>query len=82
MPDQPHLHGTTYLLTTVDIDLGMLWHRIKKELRKSQNLALAWRRGAVDIASASGTRWPGFESRQGKHSSAALLMTYNALFVC
>jgi hypothetical protein len=33
-----------------------------------------WRRGAVDIASASGTRRPGFESRQGirflgKHSS-------------
>jgi hypothetical protein len=26
---------------------------------------LPWRRGAVDIASASGTRRPGFESRQG-----------------
>jgi hypothetical protein len=36
-----------------------------------------WRRGAVDIASASGTRRPGFESRQsirflGKPSIAAV----------
>jgi hypothetical protein len=38
---------------------------------------MPWRRGAVDIASASGTRRPMFESRQGirflmKHSSAVL----------
>jgi hypothetical protein len=47
-----------------------------------------WRRGAVDIASASGTRRPGFESRQGirflgKHGNAvAYKMTLYALFVC
>jgi hypothetical protein len=38
---------------------------------------MPWRRGAVDIASASGTRRPGFKSRQGmrfleKHSSAVV----------
>jgi hypothetical protein len=38
---------------------------------------LPWRRGAVNIASASGTRRPGFESHQGirflgKHSSAVV----------
>jgi DNA invertase Pin-like site-specific DNA recombinase len=30
-----------------------------------KNKKLPWRRVAVDIASASGTRRPGFESRQG-----------------
>jgi hypothetical protein len=47
-----------------------------------------WRRGAVDIASASRMRRPGFESRQGirflgKHSSAVVYkMTTYVLFVC
>jgi hypothetical protein len=47
-----------------------------------------WRRVAVDIESASGTRRPWFESHQGirflgKHSSAVVYkITYNALFVC
>jgi hypothetical protein len=39
--------------------------------------SLPWRRGAVDIASASRTRRPGFEFRRGirflgKHSSAVV----------
>jgi hypothetical protein len=47
-----------------------------------------WRRGAVDIATASGTRRPGFESRQGirflgKHSSAVVYkITYIICIVC
>jgi hypothetical protein len=47
-----------------------------------------WRRGAMDIASASGMRRPGFESRQGirflgKHSNAVVYkLTQYALFVC
>jgi hypothetical protein len=47
-----------------------------------------WRRGAVDIASALGTRIPRFESRQSirffrEHSSAVVYkMTQYALFVC
>jgi hypothetical protein len=51
-------------------------------------LALARRRGAVDIAAAPETRRPRFESRQairflGKHSSAVVYkMTLYALFVC
>jgi hypothetical protein len=43
--------------------------------RKESFMYMPWRRVTVDIASASGTRRPGFESRQvlrflGKHSSA------------
>jgi hypothetical protein len=51
-------------------------------------ITLPRRRGAVDIASASGTRRPGFESRHGirvlgKHSSVVMYkMTWYALFVC
>jgi hypothetical protein len=47
-----------------------------------------WQRGAVDIASASGMRGPGFESRQGigflgKHCSAVVFkMTLHMCFVC
>jgi hypothetical protein len=48
---------------------------------------MLWRRGAVDIASASGKRRPGFESRQGirslgEYSSAVVYkMTKYALFL-
>jgi hypothetical protein len=63
--------------------------RSKQSLKKAKiRRILPWRRGAVDIASASGTRRPGFEYRQskrflGKHSSAVVYkMTYYALFVC
>jgi hypothetical protein len=47
-------------------------------IKKDNDFTTApWRRGKVDIASASGTRRPGFESRQGirflgKHSSAVV----------
>jgi hypothetical protein len=45
------------------------------------------RRGAVDIASASGKRRPGFESRQGirflgKHSSAVVYKNDLIRIVC
>jgi hypothetical protein len=45
--------------------------------KKNQATQILIRRGAVDIASASGTRRPGFESRQGrmflgKHGSAVV----------
>jgi hypothetical protein len=48
-------------------------------------LLVPWRRGAVDIASASGTRRPVFESRQGirllgKHSNDLKLIIH--MFVC
>jgi hypothetical protein len=49
---------------------------------------LPWRRGAVVIASASGTRRPEFKSRQGirllgKHSSAVVCkMTYYVHCLC
>jgi hypothetical protein len=48
--------------------------------------ALPWWRGAVDIASSSGTRRPGFESRQGKvfgkHSSAVEYKYLNMHCLC
>jgi hypothetical protein len=45
-----------------------------KTKNKQNKKKMPWRRGAVDIAPASGTRRPGFKSRQGirflgKHSS-------------
>jgi hypothetical protein len=49
---------------------------------------MPWRRGTVDIASASRTRRPGFESRHGirflgKHSGAVVYkMTYVICIVC
>jgi hypothetical protein len=58
-----------------------------KEVAKKFGL-LPWRRGAMDIASDSGTRGPGFESHQGirflgKHCSDVVYkMPYEVCIVC
>jgi hypothetical protein len=52
----------------------LIWAGIQN---KEKSWEMPWRRGTVDIAFASGTRRPGFESRQGirilvKHSSTVV----------